>query len=221
MPRRARPSPRARAPHGGESPPRAGGPPWSRAPRPRCRGGPGPGDALLLVLLERRHLPVERALRPFEVGFPGAEPLLDAALDLGEGLGESLRELALPDGELPTALVGEPPLLRRVRRDSVGVRTRDRDAELLRLRRGLLLRGCTNGTPRGERRGPRFACCGRSRGGARGTGRARRRGRPRARRRGSRPGRTRGHSRSGGQRGPPRGRRKLPRGAAARSPPAM
>ena len=86
-------------------------------------------------------LRLERALRAFEVGFPGAEALLDAALHLRERLGESLRELALADGELAPALVREPPLLRRVRRDSVRVLTRERDAELLDLRRGLLLGG--------------------------------------------------------------------------------
>ena len=73
-------------------------------------------DPLPLPLLERRHLALERALGPLEVGLPRAQALLDAPLDRRDHLRHPVGELALAHGELPAALVGEPPLLGHIRR---------------------------------------------------------------------------------------------------------
>ncbi len=91
---------------------------------------------------------LERVLGALEVGLPRAQPLLDALLDGCDELGHALGQLALAHGELAAALVGEPALLGDVRGERVGLRASDRDAELLGLRRRLLLRGGANRAPR-------------------------------------------------------------------------
>ena len=83
---------------------------------------------------------------------PGSEAAELASMSMellaGPHLGQPVGQLPLADGELAAALVGEPALLGRVRRDRVCVRTRDRDAQLLGLLRGLLLACSTHGLPR-------------------------------------------------------------------------
>ena len=96
------------------------------------------------------HLAVERALCPFQIRFPGAEPLLDAPFDLRQRLREALGELALADCQLPPAVVRQAPFLVRVCRQRVGMRAGDRDPELLRLCRRLLLGGRADRASGGE-----------------------------------------------------------------------
>jgi hypothetical protein len=98
------------------------------------------GDALAHALLERGHRSMERVLGALEVGLPGAKPFLDPLLDGRDELGHLVGELALTHAELAAALVGQAALLGHVRGQRVGLRTGDGDAELLGLRRRLLLR---------------------------------------------------------------------------------
>ena len=102
------------------------------------------GDPLPHPLLERRDGALERVLGALEVGLPRAQALLDALLDGRDELGHALGELALAYCQLAAALIGQTALLGDVRGERVGLRTRDRDAELLGLRRGLLLGGGAN-----------------------------------------------------------------------------
>ena len=85
-------------------------------------------------------------LGPFEVRLPGSQALLDALLDGGHKLGQAVRELAFADSELTATLVRESSLLGDIRREGVGVGTRDRDSKLLALRRRFLIRSRTHGT---------------------------------------------------------------------------
>ena len=176
-------------------------------------------DALAHALLERGDRALEGVLGSLEVGLPGSQSLLDALLDGRDELGHALRELPLADGELAAALVGEPALLRDVRRERVGLSARDRDAELLGLRRGLLLgRGANRATRLGDE------LLGACRASARASqaqeehDAQENRGDERCER-GSRPGSSRRDSRFEMRREPPRARRTQPRGAAARAPP--
>ena len=105
-------------------------------------------DSLAHALLERGDRALERVLSSLEVGLPGSQPLLDALLHGGDELGHALREFPLADGELAAPLVGEPALLRDVRRERVGLCARDRDAELLGLCCGFLLGRGANGATR-------------------------------------------------------------------------
>ena len=162
---------------------------------------------------------LERVLGALEVGLPGAKTLLDALLDGSDELGHRVGELALPHRELAAPLVGEPALLGDVCGERVGLRARDRDPKLLRLRRRLLLGGRTDRAARlGHEllgvRGPRRASAS-----------AQARGRRRRRRRHASaadedPGerRTRGHSRSGMPRERLRARPRPRRAAAGPSP---
>ena len=96
-------------------------------------------DALPHPLLERGDCALERVLGAFEVGLPRAQPLFHPLLDGGDELRHAVRELALAHGELAAPLVGEPALLGDVGGERVGLSARDRDAQLLGLRRRLLL----------------------------------------------------------------------------------
>ncbi len=64
------------------------------------------GDALAQPLLERGDRSLEGVLCALEVGFPGAEPLLNALLDGRDELGHPVGELPFADCELAAALVG-------------------------------------------------------------------------------------------------------------------
>ena len=103
------------------------------------------GDPLPLMLLEHRDLSVEGTLRALQIRLPRTQAFLDPAFDRGDHLCEPLRELSLPDGELAPALVGQAALFDDVGGQRVGVRSRDRDPEQLRLSRSFFVSSGADG----------------------------------------------------------------------------
>ena len=95
------------------------------------------GEQLLLAGRQLGEADLRRLRGPVEILGPGGEPLLDLRLRARQRLRQRGRRLALPLGELASALVGDPALLLDEQRDRVGTRPGEHPFELGRALGGL------------------------------------------------------------------------------------
>lgn len=98
----------------------------------------------LLSLGEADESVLDVALRSLEVVGNSLQPFIEAALDVGKRVRQSLSRPSLAFGKRRTSLFSEPPLLCRELRNGVGALERQRPANLLDVRRRLLGNRCSD-----------------------------------------------------------------------------